>query len=664
MMNLRDSRQKRENDSHRTYTLNVNSLSAGVAMTTGSPLTDRRMRSSSFSNDGFNSRARYSITSDISVPSIDRESSSTPTNYSGSLFRQGSIPSGRSLLSPAASHSTPEEDFKEIIVISENNKSERLLCPLCNGVFRDPFIATCGHTFCSPCLRSGREELCPIDGMVLSMVVRNLAVAEQVGELMIHCRYGCKPAQDGSGAYEIDPSGCSVIIKLGCRYEHENECEYAPVKCPNSSLCPPVIKKYLPEHLKTCQHARCPHHRFNCTFEGTREELVAHLEQCKFEGLKGYLTRTDENIALLQSELRRKDEEITFLRSMLASLSEKVEYLEKSSVGKIGQLDDRQMKLQKDVNDARHGVDFVMNELQHVQVQLGVAGTMDLQHIYKCKGTFVGHSGPVWALCVIGNLLFSGSSDNTIKVWDAGIGFKCVKTLTGHDGLILTLCPFNDKYMYSGSADQTILKWDVETFEVVSTIAAHENPVCTLTVDIINNRLYSGSLKSIKVWNTNSNTMIKELPAQNHWVRALVLSDKFLYSGSYQAIKVWDLESLECIRVLDCVGGSVYSLLVTGDYIVCGTYENKINVWDIQTLESVGELAGHYGIVYALQALETPGQTKLFSASYDKTLRIWNIEHMTCAQTLIRHESSVTCLAMSRGRLFSGSVDSTIKVWQ
>ena len=25
---------------------------------------------------------------------------------------------------------------------------------------------------------------------------------------------------------------------------------------------------------------------YSCTFEGTREELVAHLEQCKFEGLK------------------------------------------------------------------------------------------------------------------------------------------------------------------------------------------------------------------------------------------------------------------------------------------------------------------------------------------------------------------------------------------
>ena len=65
-------------------------------------------------------------------------------------------------------------------------------------------------------------------------------------------------------------------------------------------------------------------------------------------------------------------------------------------------------------------------------IVLSVYLAMDLQHIFKCKGTFVGHSvrnylpflansflnlqGPVWALCVINDLLFSGSSDNTIKV--------------------------------------------------------------------------------------------------------------------------------------------------------------------------------------------------------------------------------------------------------
>ncbi len=53
--------------------------------------------------------------------------------------------------------------------------------------------------------------------------------------------------------------------------------------------------------------------------------------------------------------------------------------------------------------------------------------------------------------------------------------------------------------MYSGSTDQSIMKWDIESFGVVTTISGHENPVCTLTVDKNRKRLYSGSLKSIKV---------------------------------------------------------------------------------------------------------------------------------------------------------------------
>ncbi len=43
-------------------------------------------------------------------------------------------------------------------------------------------------------------------------------------------------------------------------------------------------------------------------------------------------------------------------------------------------------------------------------------GTYDPQQIFKCKGTCVGHQGPVWCLCVHGDLLFSGSSDKSIKV--------------------------------------------------------------------------------------------------------------------------------------------------------------------------------------------------------------------------------------------------------
>lgn len=65
--------------------------------------------------------------------------------------------------------------------------------------------------------------------------------------------------------------------------------------------------------------------------------MAEHLEKdCKFEGLKGFLSRTEDSITELQEELKRKDEEIMFLRSMLASLSEKVEQMGKSSEGKLG----------------------------------------------------------------------------------------------------------------------------------------------------------------------------------------------------------------------------------------------------------------------------------------------------------------------------------------
>lgn len=40
------------------------------------------------------------------------------------------------------------------------------------------------------------------------------------------------------------------------------------------------------------------------------------------------------------------------------------------------------------------------------------------------------------------------------------------------------------------------------------------------------------------------------------------------------------------------------------------------------------------------------------------------MDNMICTQTLLRHQGSVTALAVSRGRLFSGAVDSTVKVGQ
>ncbi|NXA17130.1 TRAF7 ligase, partial [Ibidorhyncha struthersii] len=556
-----------------------------------------------------------------------------------------------------------EEEEPEPLVFAEQ-PSVKLCCQLCCSVFKDPVITTCGHTFCRRCALT--SEKCPVDNAKLTVVVNNIAVAEQIGELFIHCKYGCRPAASSKpAAFEVDPRGCPFTIKLSARKDHESSCDYRPVRCPNNPSCPPLLKMNLEAHLKECEHIKCPHSKYGCTFIGNQDTYETHLETCKFEGLKEFLQQTDDRFHEMQVAMAQKDQEIAFLRSMLGKLSEKIDQLEKNLELKFDVLDENQSKLSEDLMEFRRDASMLNDELSHINARLnmGILGSYDPQQIFKCKGTFVGHQGPVWCLCVysIGDLLFSGSSDKTIKVWDTCTTYKCQKTLEGHDGIVLALCIQGNK-LYSGSADCTIIVWDIQNLQKVNTIRAHDNPVCTLVSS--HNMLFSGSLKAIKVWDIVGTELKlkKELTGLNHWVRALVASQNYLYSGSYQTIKIWDIRNLECVHVLQTSGGSVYSIAVTNHHIVCGTYENLIHVWDIETKEQVRTLTGHVGTVYALAVISTPDQTKVFSASYDRSLRVWSMDNMICTQTLLRHQGSVTALAVSRGRLFSGAVDSTVKV--
>ncbi|CAB1350395.1 unnamed protein product [Coregonus sp. 'balchen'] len=425
-----------------------------------------------------------------------------------------------------------DDDDTEPLVFAEQ-PSVKLCCQLCCSVFKDPVITTCGHTFCRRCALT--SDKCPVDTAKLTVVVNNIAVAEQIGELFIHCKYGCRPLNTspttptvagangaaggaaasgggggtpkmgGPGNFEVDPMGCPFTIKLTTRKEHEVSCDYRPVRCPNNPSCPPLLSMNLEGHLKACEHIKCPHskygfHEMQLTLPPDRfhemqltppppppdrfhemqfPEMQLTLPPSPLIGsMRCSLTLPPsppdrfhemqltlppslppDRFHEMQLTLTQKDQDIAFLRSMLGKLSEKLDQLEKN---------------------------------------LELKFAYDPQQIFKCKGTFVGHQGPVWCLCVYstGDLLFSGSSDKTIKVWDTCTTYKCQKTLEGHDGIVLALCIQGNR-LYSGSADCTIIVWDIQTLQKVNTIRAHDNPVCTLVSS--HNMLFSGSLKAIKV---------------------------------------------------------------------------------------------------------------------------------------------------------------------
>ena len=69
----------------------------------------------------------------------------------------------------------------------------------------------------------------------------------------------------------------------------------------------------------------------------------------------------------------------------------------------------------------------------------------------------------------------------------------------------------------------------------------------------------------------------------------------------------------------------------------------------------------HSCSVWALAVL---GAGRLASASFDSTLKIWDVAAARCVATLEGHSSYVLALAvLDAGRLASASMDKTVKIW-
>ena len=70
--------------------------------------------------------------------------------------------------------------------------------------------------------------------------------------------------------------------------------------------------------------------------------------------------------------------------------------------------------------------------------------------------------------------------------------------------------------------------------------------------------------------------------------------------------------------------------------------------------------AGHTDAVRALAV----ANDRLFSGSYDGTVKVWDVKTMECLQTLAGHTGPVRTLVYSGGHMFSGSYDKTVRLMQ
>lgn len=138
----------------------------------------------------------------------------------------------------------------------------------------------------------------------------------------------------------------------------------------------------------------------------------------------------------------------------------------------------------------------------------------------QCLRTLVGHTGGVWSSQMSGTTVISGSTDRTLKVWNAETG-QCIHTLYGHTSTVRCMHLHGNKVV-SGSRDATLRVWQVDTGECLHVLVGH-------------------------------------LAA----VRCVQYDGKLVVSGAYDyMVKVWNPEREECLHTLQGHTNRVYSLQV------------------------------------------------------------------------------------------------------
>ncbi|KAD3640942.1 hypothetical protein E3N88_30165 [Mikania micrantha] len=193
---------------------------------------------------------------------------------------------------------------------------------------------------------------------------------------------------------------------------------------------------------------------------------------------------------------------------------------------------------------------------------------------------------------------------------------------------------------------------------------------------------------------SNFTGLLASLVREEGNIYSLAAIDDMLFTGSdSKNIRVW--KNRKEFAGFKSTSGLVKAIVIADDKIFTGHRDGKIRVWNasvnnptvykkIETLPNLMTIVEksikpknytevwrnhraiwikHFDVISSLDLNED--HSLLYSSSWDKTIKVWNVSNFKCLESITAHDDAVNAVVAGfDGFVFSGSADGAVKLWR